>query len=139
MLERMSYANTVASYLSKTRANLRLRFAIMELGFFPGATCLVVSPFESNALELSNTLLCHGTWLSFLMQLILSALSGNPPPELRVGRILVWHEAVTEMHLECEQLLKTYPPNRTCPISLASPPVESNTLELSNTLLCHRT
>ena len=33
MLERMSYAHKIASYSSKTRANPRLRSAVMELGF----------------------------------------------------------------------------------------------------------
>jgi len=46
-------------------------------------------------LELSNMLRCHGTWLSFLIQLVAVSLLLNPPPE-RGGwqRILLWHEAV---------------------------------------------
>ena len=48
-------------------------------------------PFESNILELSNVLRCHGTWLSFLVQPATDALLGW------VGRMRAWHTAVTEL------------------------------------------
>ena len=63
------------------------------------------------------------------------ALSRNPPPELRVLRILVGHEAVAELCLEFAQLLKLYAPkSSTCCLQF-----ESNTLELLNAFRCHGT
>ena len=87
-----------------------------------------------NTLELSNALSCHMTRLSLLKQLILSALTKNPPPELGVGRILIRNDAVAGLYLVPAQLQKSC-----APISLGCPPDESNTLELSNALLCHGT
>ena len=69
------------------------------------------------------------------MQPVVAALSVYPLPELWVGRVLLWHEAVAELRLEFAQLLKSYAPR----ISLARPPVESNALELSNAFRCYRT
>ena len=89
-------------------------------------------PFEFNALELPNTLRCHVTWFSFLIQPVLSALHRNPPPERGVGRILGWHETVAEMDLEFKQLFKPFVPRNTIRL-----PFESNTLELSKALRCH--
>ena len=97
---------------------------------------LACPPVESNTLELSNTLLSHETWLSFLLQPIVAALLRNPPPELGVCSVLVWHEAVTEFRLEFTQLLNSYVPHG-CHTGLACPPLEFNTLELSDALLCH--
>ena len=131
-------------------AELFLKFAQLLKSYAPNeCTCL---PFESNTLELSNTLLCHVTGLSFLIQPVVVALSVNPLPELGVGSVLLWDEAVAEL-LEFAQLLKSYAPNGcTCPpfetntLELSNtihgcmcPPFESNTLELSNTILCHAT
>ena len=65
-------------------------------------------PDEFSTLELSNTLRCHGTWLSFRIQLVVVALSRNPLPE--VGRVLLWSEAVTELCLEFTHLFKTFVP-----------------------------
>ena len=65
-------------------------------------TCL---PFESNALELSNTILCHVAGLSFLMPPVVAALSVSPNPELGVVRILLWDEAVAELRREITQFL----------------------------------
>ena len=65
-----------------------------------------------------------------------AALLRNPLPELGAGSVLLWHDAVAEFSLEFAQLLKPYAPNG-CQISLDCSPVESKTLELSNTLLCH--
>ena len=74
--------------------------------------------------------------LDFPLQPIDGALLQNPMPEVGVGRILAWHEAVTEVLLESAQLVKSYAPyaGQTSPA-----PVETNTLELSNTLRCHAT
>ena len=106
-------------------AQLLKSCALISLGF---------PPVKSNTLELLNALLCHATWLSFLQRLILSALIPNPPPELGVGSVPSWHEAVAGLYLVFAQLLKS------CAlISLGCPPVESNTLQLSNALLCHAT
>jgi hypothetical protein len=74
---------------------------------------------------------CHGTWLSFLIQLIAVLLLLNPPPKGGVGRILLWHEAVTELYLEFTQLFKAFAPSFSCP------PVETNTIECSNVLSSH--
>ena len=114
-------------------AEVRLEFAQLLKSYAPRIS-LACPPVKSNTLKLSNTLRCYGTWLSFLMQLVVAALSRNPLPERGVGRIPCWHEAVAEVRLEFAQLLKSY-----APISLACPPVESNTLELSNTLRCYVT
>ena len=92
------------------------------------------SPVESNTLERSTTLSCHETWLSFLVQLEVAALSPNPLPELGVYSVMLWHETVAELHLKFTQLFKSY-----ASTSLGWLPVESNTLELSNTLSCHNT
>jgi len=78
-----------------------------------------------------NVLFCHGTWLPFQVKPVVPALIRNPLPELGAGRILFRHEAVPELYLVVAQLLKLYAPNG-CQISLICPPVESNTLELSN-------
>ena len=94
-------------------------------------------PFESNTLELSNTILCHATGLSFLIQPVIVALIRNPLPELGVGSVLLWDEAVAELDLEFAQLLKSYAPNG-CQLSLACSPVKANTIECSNVLSCHR-
>jgi len=87
--------------------------------------CLACPPVESNTLELSTTLLCNATWLSFLKQLILSALSRNPPPELGVCSVLLWHVAVAKLYLVFEQLLKPCAPNG-FQISLGCLPVETS-------------
>jgi hypothetical protein len=123
-------------------AELHLEFAQLLQPYAPNGGCeisLGFPPVESNTLECSNALLCHETRLSSLRQLILSALIRNPILELVVGRIMFRHEAVAELHLEFAQLLKPYAPNGGCEISLGFPPVESNTLELSNALFCHGT
>ena len=72
------------------------------------------------------------------MQLIVVALVRYPPPELDVGRVVSWHEAVTEFFLEFAQLLKSYLPNG-INVSLACHPVESNTIECSNAIPCYWT
>ena len=88
---------------------------------------------ETKTFELMNVLLCHGTWLPFLIKPVVAALSRNPLPELGAGRILFRHEAVTKLYLVVTQLLKPYAPR------LAYPPVETNIIECSNALLCHGT
>ena len=87
--------------------------------------------FKSNTLERSNM-------LSFLVQLVVIGLRHDPLPEVGVGRILDWHEAVADLRLEFKQFLKSYAPNG-CHISLACPQLESNTLELSHAFGCHGT
>ena len=93
---------------------------------------------EINTLERSNMLRCHGTCFSLMVQLTLVALFRNPSPELGVGSVLLWHEAVTELHLEFTQLFKPFVPTGS-QISITCPPYESNILELLNTLRCHGT
>jgi len=115
-------------------AELLLEFAQLLKSYAPRIS-LARPPVESNALELSNAFRWYGTWLSFLMQPVVVALSVYPLPEIWVGSVLSWHEAVAELRLEFAQLLKSYAPR----ISLARPPVESNALERSNALSCHRT
>ena len=117
-----------------TVAELDPEFAQL-LKSYAQRTSLACPPVESNTLELLNTLRCYGTWLSFLIQLVVAALLINPLPKLQVGSVLLWHATVAELYLEFAQLLKSYAPR----ISLACPPVESNTLELLNTLRCNRT
>jgi hypothetical protein len=82
---------------------------------------------------------CHETWLSFLIQHVAASLRLNPPPKRGIGSVLLWHEAVTELYLEFKQLFKVCAPSVCQTISLASPPVETNTIECSNALLCHGT
>ena len=53
--------------------------AIVPNGWQTSRAC---HPVETNSLERSNALLCHGFWLSFLITLIAVALSRNPPPSL---------------------------------------------------------
>ena len=91
-------------------------------------------PVESNTIECSKTLSCHGTWLSFLIHLALSAPSRNPLPELGVGSIPAWREAVGELRLVFTQLLKAFLPR-----SIFCVPDETNTIECSKTLSCHGT
>ena len=124
-------------------AELHLKFAQLLKSYVPTGcqTSLTCPPFESNTLELSNTLLCHRTWLSFLIQVVAASLLLNPPSELGVGRILLCDEAVAELHLEFAQLLKAYAPNG-CQTSLTCPPIRiqhSRALEyapLSYNLAC---
>ena len=97
----------------------------------PGPAC---PPVESNTLELSNALLCHGTWLSFLVKHVVAALIQNPVPELGVASVLFRYEAVTELCLVIAQLLESYAPN-----ACLCPPFKPNILELSDTLLCYAT
>ena len=115
-----------------------LESAQLVKSYAPYAGQTSPAPVETNTLELSNTLRCHATWLSFLIRLAMVALSCTPNPKLRVGRIPAWHEAMTELHLEFTQLLKSYVPYG-CHISLACPPVETNNTECSTALCCHRT
>ena len=111
---------------------------------------------------------CHGIWVFFLIQPVVTVLSGNPQPELGVDSVLLWHEAHPLLWVGCSGrpfLLivnaatefiafnfcccgtRQWPncalnwhncsnrtPNQSC-----FSPVESNTIELSNTLLCHGT
>ena len=58
------------------------------------------SPVESKTLELSNTLLCHSSWLTFCVLPVFRALNRNPPPKLGVGRVPLCYEAVAELSLE---------------------------------------
>ena len=51
------------------------------------ATIIIWIPVETNTIELSNVLRCHGTWLSFLVEPVVAALSRNPLPELGVGNV----------------------------------------------------
>ena len=67
-------------------AELRFEFAQLLTSY--ASISLAWPPVESNTRELSNTLRCHGTWLSFLMQSIKPALSRNPLPERGVGSVL---------------------------------------------------
>ena len=46
------------------------------------------------------------------MQLVLSALSRNPPPELEVVSVLSWHKTVAELYLEFAQLSEVVAPLR---------------------------
>ena len=92
-------------------AELRLEFAQLLKSYAP-RNSLAWLPVETNSIERSNTLSCHGTWLSFLMQPVFVALIRNPIPELGVGRILAWHAAVTELHLELAQLSELVAPLR---------------------------
>jgi hypothetical protein len=71
------------------------------------------------------------------MQLVVATLRPNPFPELGVGRISEWHEVVTKLRLEFAQLLKSFAPTE-YEIRPACPPVETNTIECSNALSCHR-
>ena len=77
-----------------------------------GPISLGCPPVESNTLERSNTFRCHGTCLSFLIPPVFDALSGNPDPELGVGGVPLWHEAVTELYLVFTQLSKLVAPLR---------------------------
>ena len=78
--------------------------------------------FETNIIECSNALCCHETWLSFVIRLGVVALMRNPLPELGIGCITVWHEAVAEVHLEFAQLFKLFvPTNSSCPQSKLIP------------------
>ena len=61
-------------------SSFRMRSAVMEVELF------LWVPVEKNTLELSNALRCHGTWLTFLIPLVVVALLRNPVPELGVGR-----------------------------------------------------
>ena len=82
---------------------------------------LACPPVETNTIEFSNAFGCHVTWLSFMEQpavVALSrqpavvALSRNPPPELGFGsRVLLWHVAVTELYREFTQLFELIVPN----------------------------
>ena len=94
----------------------------------------LVSKFEPRTLELSNTLLCQGTWLSFMMQLVGAALHQNPTSKLEVGRVMSWHEAVAELLLEFAHLFKVFFPKSSTCLHL-----ETNSPERSNTLRCHGT
>ena len=73
--------------------------------------------------------------LSFLVQLVVIGLRHDPLPEVGVGRILDWHEAVADLRLEFKQFLKSFVPIG----STSHLPFETNTIEHSNTLLCHGT
>jgi hypothetical protein len=90
-------------------------------------------PFEFNGLELLNTLRCHGTWLSFMIQPVVATLPRSPMPELGVGRVMLWHDTIAKLCFAFKQLFKPV-----VPTSLACSPVESNTIECSNMLNCHR-
>ena len=59
---------------------------------------------------LSNALLCHGTWLSFLIQPVVASLTRYPITELGICSVMLWHEAVAELCLEFTQLLKSCAP-----------------------------
>ena len=99
-----------------------------------GVAC---SPVETNTIECLNALRCHGTSPSFRILPVFEALLRNPIPELGVGRVMLWHVAVAEELLEFTQFLIPFAPNWR-PISLACPPVKTNTIESSNALSCHR-
>jgi hypothetical protein len=68
-------------------------------------------PVETNTIECSNAVLCHATWFSFLILPAVAALSRNPLPELGVGSVPLWHEAVTELYLAFKQLRKAFAPS----------------------------
>ena len=92
---------------------------------------LACPPIESNTIESSNTLLWHGIWVISLIQPVLIALNRNPFPEVGVP---AWHKAVPDFVLECAHLFKMFVPSK-----ITCPPIESNTIECSNTLLCYVT
>ena len=83
----------------ETVAKLHLEFAQLLKLYSPNA-CTTCLQFESNTLELSNAFRCHITGFSFLIQLVVAALSVNPLPELGVGSVLLRHETVAELCLE---------------------------------------
>ena len=90
-------ANNVITYLY--RLSVRVLHHVYSHSWLFDLQSSSCSPVEVNTLELSNTLICHGTRPSFLMQLVLSALSLNPSTELGICSILVWHEAGAELCL----------------------------------------
>ena len=81
---------------------------------------LACPPIETNTLERSNALLCHGAWLSFFIELVECALSRNPLPELGIGKIPEWHAAVTELDLVFTQFLEVVAPLRVSNSSIIS-------------------
>ena len=99
------------------------------------SSCL---PFETNTIESSNALCCHGTKLSFRVLLVVAALSRNPIGEREVGSIPFWHVAMAELRLEFTHFFKSYAPNGR-DIRLPFPPVETNTYECSIALSSHGT
>ena len=84
--------------VTRQRRDLHSEFKQIFKAFVPSKIIWLL--FELNTIELSNMLRCHGTWFSFLIQLIAASLFLNPLPERGVGSVLLWHEAVTELYLE---------------------------------------
>ena len=102
-----------------------------DLAFLRYAPC--IHTLKPNTFELSNAIRCDATRLSFLVHLVVVSLLRNPSPELEVGRILFWYEAMTELHLEFTQLFLSFAPRGKILL-----PFDSNILELSNALRCHK-
>mmetsp|Transcript_25748 Transcript_25748/g.39921 ORF Transcript_25748/g.39921 Transcript_25748/m.39921 type:complete len:244 (-) Transcript_25748:157-888(-) len=99
------------TYLCKRCAEDSLGLGIVHLSISLGPwTAARCHPGKIDVLQLLNALLVHRAVLAILHLLIVFALSVYPFPELRVGVVFLWDEAIAKFVLVCLEFLEFLKP-----------------------------